>query len=47
MEKLLDIQFMSTINQNNPPPEEVFGYAIRNLHIVENYFVGKQSNAQK
>jgi len=42
MEEILNIQgYMSTINRNNTPPEEVFGRAIRNLHIVENYFVGK------
>lgn len=43
MEEILDIQeYMSMISRNNTPPEEIFGRAIRNFYIMENYFTGKQ-----
>jgi len=46
MEKLLDIkEYMCLVNRNNRSLEEAFGCAIRNLHVVENYFAGKQNLA--
>lgn len=46
MEEILDIpEYMSAMNRNNISPEEIFGRAIRNLHMVENYFAEKYNLA--